>query len=879
MKRLIVLPAVVWFVCAITGAQRLPDVAAPDHYSVTFAPNFTTDKFAGEETISIRVLKPTSTITLNSAEIEFQDATITAGGAEQKAKVTLQPDREMAELTVEKPLAVGPAKIHIRFTGTLNNELRGLYLSKTPKRKYAATQFEATDARRALPSFDEPAYKAVFDITAIIDKGDTAISNSKIASDTPGPGADKHTVKFAATPKMSVYLVALAVGDWECAEGGADGIPIRICSVPGTKQNMTFALKSAEEIMKFYNRYFTIKYPYGKLDVVGLPDFAAGAMENTAAIFSRDVLIVMDDKTASENQRKSVAAVMSHEMAHMWFGDLVTMQWWDDVWLNEGFATWMAPKPLEAWKPEWRQDVDEVGSSSGAMGVDSLATTRAIHAGTSEAQTPDQINELFDGIAYGKAGAVLRMVENYLGSEGFRAGVNLYLRKHQYANATSADFWNAVAQASGKPVDKIMPTFVTQPGVPLVSVESKCTGNNTAVTLSQQRYFSDRKLFAKGTDQLWQVPVCLKTPSADGKAGLRCEVVAQKQQTVQLNGCAKWVYGNGGAAGYFRSNQDREAVRAIASDAEKALTPGERLAFLTNEWALVQVGQHDVGDYLGVAQNFKSDRTPQILGTIAGRVERIHTYLITDANRPQFEAWVRDFYRPLLREVGWKPAPNESLDARQLRGLAVDQLGEYGRDQQVIAESRKLAEQYIEDTSSVPSDLIGPVLSIAARNGDAALYDKLLNAAKNSKVPTQYYRFLNRLTEFSDPSLLKRTLELAISPDVRSQDSANVLANVLANPDGRDLAWTFIKTHWDDIGKRLPNFGAAGAIVGTTGVFCDARSRDDVQQFFTEHKLPQAERTLKQAVNRINDCIELRNQQAPKLADWLRQHGGTVAGR
>ena len=877
MKRTVALLTMSLLFCALAAAQRLPDVAAPDHYSITLTPNFTNDKFTGEETISIRILKPTSTITLNSAEIEFQDVTVTTGGTEQKAKVTPQTGREMVELAVEKPLAAGPAQLHIRYTGTLNDQLRGLYLSKTAKRKYAVTQFEATDARRAFPSFDEPAYKAVFDITAIVDKSDTAISNSKIVSDTPGPGADKHTLKFAATPKMSSYLVSLAVGDWECAEGGADGIPIRICSVPGTKANMAFALKSAEEVMKFYNRYFTIKYPYAKLDVLGIPDFAAGAMENTGSIFSRDILIVMDDKTASEGQRESVASVMAHEMAHQWFGDLVTMQWWDDIWLNEGFATWMAFKPLEAWKPEWRQDLDEVQSSSGAMNLDSLATTRAIHAANAEAQTPDQINELFDGIAYSKAGAVLRMIENYLGAEAFRAGVNAYLRKHEYSNATAADFWNAMAQASGKPVDKIMPTFVTQPGVPIVNVESKCVGSNTAVTLTQQRYFSDRKLFEKGTDQLWQLPVCLKTPGG-GNNALHCETIAQEQQTVQLNGCAPWVFANGGAHGYFRTNQSPEASRAIAADAETALTPGERIALLTNEWALVQVGQHNAGDYFSVAQNFKTDRAPQVQDIIAGRVGRASIYLVGEADRAQFESWVRDFYRPLLQEVGWQPAANESADARQLRAIAVDQLGEYGRDPQVTAQARRLAEQYMQDTSAVPPDLVGTVLLIAARNGDAALYDQFLAETRKAKVPAQYQRFRNSLTAFSDQALLKRTLELAVSPEVRSQDAAGVIAQVLGNPAGRDLAWQFVKTRWDDVKNHVP-LGSIGGIVGTAGVFCDAKSRDDVVQFFAEHKVPSAERQLKQTVNRINDCIELRTQQAPKLAEWLHQHGTTSGGQ
>ena len=544
-------------------AQRLPETARPDNYKLTFTPNLEKANFEGEETISIRVLKPTSEITLNAVDIDFHDVSITARGTTQKAKVTPEKDKEMVVLSVEKPLAAGPATINVTYTGILNDEMRGLYLGKDDKgRKYAATQFEATDARRAFPSFDEPDYKATFDITAVADKGQVAISNYKIASDTPGPG-DKHTVKFATTAKMSAYLAALVVGNFEYIEGSVDGIPIRVYSTPGKKEMGKFALDAAEHIVGYYDKYFGIKYPYGKLDLVGLPDFSAGAMENIGCITFREVILLIDEKQGSIDLKKTIASVTSHEIAHMWFGDLVTMKWWDDVWLNEGFATWMSSKPIQKWKPEWNFDLDDVSGTGQTLNTDSLANTRPIHQA---AETPAEIQELFDGIAYGKAAAVLRMLESYLGEETFRAGVNAYLQQHRYANATAGDFWDAQAKTSKKPVDSIMPTWVKQAGAPIVNVKAQCSGNSTSVTVAQQRYYIDRSKFEAVNDQLWQIPMCFKG-SGSGKDA-KCELMTKKEETFTLPGCSNWVVTNAGATGYYRTGYQPDAVRALANDAE-----------------------------------------------------------------------------------------------------------------------------------------------------------------------------------------------------------------------------------------------------------------------------------------------------------------------
>jgi aminopeptidase N/puromycin-sensitive aminopeptidase len=871
MKRILAVLAFALTTFSLAAAQRLPEVAAPESYKLTFTPNLETATFEGDETISIRVLKPTSEITLNAVDIGFHEVTITSGGITQKAKVVPDKDKEMVVLTFEKQLPVGTATVHITYSGILNSEMRGFYLGKDDQgRKYAATQFEATDARRAFPSFDEPEYKATFDIAAIADKGQVAISNSKVSSDTPGPG-DRHTVRFATTPKMSSYLAALVVGNFEYIEGEADGIPIRVYGTPGKKEMGKFALETAQHVLSYYDKYFNIKYPYGKLDLIGLPDFSAGAMENTGCITFREVLLQIDEKQGSVDLKKTVASVIAHEMAHQWFGDLVTMKWWDDIWLNEGFATWMSSKPIEAWKPEWNFNLDDVSNTGGTLNVDSLANTRPIHQ---EANTPAQIQELFDGIAYGKAASVLRMLEAYLGEETFRAGVNAYIQKHQYANATADDFWDAQAKTSKKPVDQIMPTFVKQAGVPILDVKSQCSGASTMVTLDQRRYYYDREKFQAPNDQLWKVPLCMKSSTGAQK----CELLTKKEETFTLPGCSTWVLANAGAAGYYRAGYQPDAVRALANDAESKLSPAERIALQTDIWASIRVGREPVGDYLAFAQGLGSDRNRAVMDDVLGRLNYIAQYLVTDYDRASFRTWLRGYLTPMLKDVGWEAKPGESDEQRTLRSRLFNALGYDARDPEVLAEARKVADKALDDPSSVDRQIAGGAMGLAALNGGEDFYNRLMTALKNPKSPEEYYMYLFTLPQFSDPKLLQRTLDYAISPDVRSQDALGVVTSVMGNPEGQKQAWDFILAHWDAVQKVGGPF-ASGQVVGATSSFCDAHMRDQVVDFFAAHKIEAAERTYRQSIERINNCVDLKSQQEPQLASWLGQHGSSAGSQ
>jgi aminopeptidase N len=880
MKRIHVLTACMVLLAGVATAQRLPQTTVPENYKLTFTPDFGKDNFAGEETIQVKFLEPSSQVVLNSAQITIREAWISSGSARQRASVTVDNEKETVTLTWRNQLPAGPATLFIKYTGILNNEMRGFYGGKDDHgRKYASTQFESTDARRAFPCFDEPAYKATFDITIVADKGLTAIANTSVASDTAGPG-NKHTVRFSTTQKISSYLVAFAVGKFDYVEGEADGIPIRVYNTPEKKELGRFALEASENFLKYFNQYFGIKYPYGKLDLIGLPDFSAGAMENVGLITFREVDLQLDKKTASLAQKKSVAITVSHEIAHEWFGDLVTMQWWDDVWLNEGFATWMESKPIEAWKPEWHVLLDEVSrgdvlTTFGAMNIDSLANTRPIHQA---ADTPAQIQELFDGIAYGKAAAVLRMIEAYLGPQDFEAGVVAYLKEHAYGNATAQDFWTTLARVSKKPVDQIMPTFVNQPGVPLISVKASCADNTTVVNLKQQRYYFDRTLLNGHNDQMWQVPVCMKTAGQPANQSGQCEVLTAKEGTYKLPGCSGWVVVNGGGTGYYRASYQSEVIRNLASDSNAALTPLESIMLLSDVWASVRVGRQPVGDYLTMAESVRNEHTSAVLGTVINQVNFIGRYLVNDSDRANYEAWVRNTFTPVARSIGWERASGEPAGNRTMRAGLLRVLGITGRDPETLAEARKLSEKVLGDPTSVDSDLAAAALAVAASNGDAAFYDNLMAHLKTARNPEEYYRYFYTLTDFSDPQLLDRTLRFAISSDVRSQDALGLISGVMVDPAGEKLAWDFVRAHWAEVEKAGGPFASA-QIVNTAGAFCDAQLKEGVNEFLSAHRVPAAERAFRQSMERISSCVDMKTQQSGQLASWLDSRGGGSPAR
>jgi len=851
------------------SAQRLPQTVRPEHYTLTLTPDLKAATFTGVETIDVNLAEPTDQITLNAAEIAFESVTATADGKQQRADVALDNEKQQATFTFAEKLPAGKASLAITYTGILNNELRGFYLSKTAKRNYAVTQFEATDARRAFPSFDEPAFKATYDVTLVIDSGDTAISNGEIIADTAGPIAGKHTLKFATTPKMSTYLVAFLVGDFQCTSGESDGVAIRSCSTPDKVALTPYSVDVAKFVLHYYNNYFGIPYPLKKLDLIALPDFEAGAMENFGAITYRETALLIDPNTASVGSKKEVVEVIAHEMAHQWFGDLVTMQWWDNIWLNEGFATWMSNKPTAALHPEWNVDQSKVSGIDNVLNLDAQPTTRTIRA---KADTPDEINQMFDGISYGKASDVLLTVENYLGAETFRQGVHNYLAAHKYANATAEDFWEAQTSTSHKPVDKIMESLVDQPGAPIITFGEPAKGQ---VTVSQKRFYLSPSI-QPDPAQKWTIPVCFKTgvpgdrSSSTGwntSEGQSCDLLTPSTDNLHVPASSLF-FANAGGKGYYRSAYPPSVYAALVAQVETALTPAERISLIGDEWAQVRSNKAPVGAYLDLAMAVNTDSSADVVSETVGGITAIYIRLAPTAEeRAALETWIRSTYAPVYAKLG-PPAGADSSNTREMRAQLFALLGYYGKDPAVIAQAREIAAKYLADPASVDATLGQSALSIAARNGDVALYDQLQKIYETSANPEMQEGALRLLPQFENPSLVQRSLDYAASGKVRNQDAVIQFVIALQNDENREQAWKYIQNNWEKVQAQFTTEMGAVLVSSTSG-FCSSDSRSNVEKFFSTHKVASSDVALRHALERIDGCIEFRKLQEPNLKQWL----------
>ena len=829
------------------GAQRLPANVIPSHYTLHLSPDIQAKTFAGTESITVALAQPSATITLNSAEISITSVQAVAAGTTQTATVAYAPKLEQATLTFPAPLPAGPVELRLAYTGVLNSDLRGFYLSRTPRRDYAVTQFEATDARRAFPSFDEPALKATFDLSLTVAKGDTVIANTNMVSDTPAPD-NRHTETFAETPRMSTYLLAFQVGDWACTSGSADGTPIRVCATPDKVELTHYALTAAEHFLHYYDTYFGVKYALPKLDLIGIPDFAAGAMENWGCITYRETLLLVGPNDTLE-AHKGVASVIAHEMAHQWFGDLVTAEWWNNIWLNEGFATWMASKAVGEYQPTWGEPEATAVSLNDTLDLDAAHVTRTIR---SPADTPTEIDQQFDGLSYGKAGAVLGMVEHFISPDTFQRGVHNYLEAHKFANATAEDFWNAETAASHQPVDTIMASFITQPGVPLLHFAG---AGQTSV--SQTRFFLDPN-GAPASSQTWTLPVCARGGACQVVSGASTPLAHDKPDTF-LNADGK---------GYFRSDYTAPTVQALTAQATTFNAP-ERIVFLGDREALMRTGQSPVGDFLGLTARLHDDPSGFVFQQIfkgTGVVRAISD----DAQRRQIDAWIVRTFGPVYAAL--PPAsPNEAPALAERRVVLFEQLGLRG-DPTVIAQARTIADQLLVNDPAAAA--LGPIaLRIAAQNATPAFYDKLLEATQTDSAPNTHSAELRALAYVTDPALIERTVTYASSGKVRSQESWIPLVVLLTNTATQQAAWADIRQQWQQFTAQTSggiSGNAGNRVIAGAGNFCSAEKEAEVRDFFTSHAIEGYQRPLSEALAKIHACTELRTEQQANLTSWLQ---------
>ena len=857
--------------------DALPQDVNPRGYALELEPNFENFTFEGSETVVLEIVQPTDRIVLNCMEIEIQSCFVTAAGSDQQARETVfDADAETVTFVFESALPVGPATMAIGFTGELNDKLRGFYRSDYQdldgaEKHLAATQFESTDARRAFPCWDEPARKATFDVTLVVPSHLEAVSNTEIVSRDERSGS-RIAVRFAPTPVMSTYLLAFVVGDLACIEDTTpDGTLIRVWATKGNEEKGRFALETSIDLLAYFNDYFGIPFPLSKLDHLAIPDFAAGAMENWGAITYRETALLVDPDHSSAVTREIVAAIISHEMAHMWFGDLVTMAWWDDLWLNESFASWMGDKAVDVLHPEWEMWTQFLThDTTTALSLDGLANSHPIEQ---EVNNPAEIGQLFDAISYSKGASIIRMLEQYLSPDTFRDGLRIYLDRHRYGNARTRDLWNALGEASGLPVAEIMDTWTTQTGYPVLDVSVDRNSDGMEVGLTQRRFMYEDVLGAgESRDGRWKVPVGARTASDANPVRTLMETDAT---TVSLKPASygttdEWIKVNPLHTAFYRVRYPTDELqKLVAPIRSKTLPAADRLGIQNDTYALAKAGHLPATDFLTIAEAYAAENDASVCGDLAANLNGLDGLVATEEFYPRFQAFARGIFKPIGDQIGWDAAPNEGHRDALLRSTALSELGHF-EDEDTLAEASRRFERYVEDPANVNPDTRAVVFAMAAQRGSRASYDLMWDLEKAETLHEQKIRFLYALCSYTQPDLLKETLERSLGPEVRSQDTIRGVSAVAGNRHGLDIAWEFVKDNWAEFDRR---YGEGGFglmhLVSLTSMFTTEERREDVQRFFTDNPVPGAERAVRQSLERMSLNIGWLDKNRDDLGRWL----------
>ena len=639
-----------------SSAVMLPKDVRPSRYTLTLQPDLEEFTFSGSVAIDIEVLQPTDSIVLNAAELEITSCRVESSGGEALPSSTVLDEKaETASFAFEDSLPVGPARLEIGFTGELNDRLRGFYRSRYTdmqgdERHLATTQFEATDARRAFPCWDEPSMKATFEVTLVVPAELEAVSNTMPAEESEMDGGLRR-VRFEETPVMSTYLLAFIVGDIKCVERRADnGTLVRVWATSGKEDLGEFAAETSVKLLSFFNDYFGVPYPLPKLDHIAIPDFAAGAMENWGAVTYREVVLLVDPERTSVQVRQRIAAIISHEMAHMWFGDLVTMAWWNDLWLNESFASWIGDKAVDWLFPEWEMWTQFVSSdTNSALSLDGL---RSSHPIEQEVKDPAEIGQLFDAISYSKGGSVLRMLEHFLGEEDFREGLRRYISRHQYGNAVTRDLWNALGEASGRPVAEIMDTWVQQTGYPVLDVEADFGDDGIEIHASQSRFVYEHLVDPDATeDTTWHVPVKV---AAQGGASAS-SLMDAPQADIQLPGAGGWLKVNPDQVGFYRVNYGGDGWERLRPAIEgMEVSAIDRLGLQNDAFALARAAYLPVTQFLSLAQSYVNETNAIVWEDVSANFGKIDLLVSDEPYYNRFAEMMRAIYGPAGERVGWE---------------------------------------------------------------------------------------------------------------------------------------------------------------------------------------------------------------------------------
>ena len=855
----------------------LPEHVTPTNYDVKLEPNFDTFTFQGAVTIKADVNQTTDSIVLNSAELEIQDVSVDSECINcDVLDVSINPYNETISIKLAKELDIGTSnlRVQISFIGSLNDRLLGFYRSQYTdingnEKFLAATQFESTDARRAFPCWDEPSKKATFDVSLDIPDEMVAVSNMPIVSDVKGL-AGRKTITFDTTPIMSTYLLAFIVGELGCIEQSTkSGTLMRVWTTAGKEEQGRFALQTSVDLLDYYNDYFGIPFPLPKLDHLAIPDFAAGAMENWGAITYREVALLVDPENSSAGTRQIVAAIISHEMAHMWFGDLVTMNWWNDLWLNESFASWMGDKAVDAIHPEWDMWTQFLtADTASAFSLDGLSNSHPIEQ---EVNNPAEIGQLFDAISYSKGGSILRMLEDFIGPSDFQKGIRTYLTDHSYENAETQDLWNALEVSSGKPVAKVMDSWVKQTGFPMITFDTN--DNSSNINLSQTRFLYEHIEGAPEhvDETAWYVPIKISSSEDNNVATILME---SRDLDIQLDtntvSETSWFKLNPDQTGFYRTKySESELVNLKNAISKDQLSPRDRLGLQGDYYALVRAGYTSVTDFLDLAGAYKDESDASVLSDLATGLRGIENIISELAFHSSYQLFCKGIFAGISKKVGWDKKTGEGhLDAL-LRSTSLGNSGHYG-DQSVLDQAISKFNDHVTEKQTIHPDIRTVVFNLAAQQGDRSVYNQMWTLEKSTDLQEEKVRLHSALSNFGNKDLLQETLNKSLSEDIRVQDSIRVIVTVASSALGRSLAWDFIRNNWEEIDRRYGDGGfALMRLVSIVSGFTTSERLQEVETFFEENPTPAAERTIRQAKERIRINQAWLERYSDQLSKFL----------
>uniref|UniRef100_A0A1I7VNP8 Aminopeptidase n=3 Tax=Loa loa TaxID=7209 RepID=A0A1I7VNP8_LOALO len=861
--------------------ERLPELAKPTHYALTLSPDFKSFTFRGQETADIEILKGTDYLKLHSSEINIKKAQLTLSDGSVLQDLGIEYDKKWTTVTLKLPKHISPqkAKVSLDFVGELNEKMRGFYRSSYKDADgrecyLVATQFESTYARLAFPCWDEPIYKAKFDVTLIVDEGLTALSNMNVISETKVD--NKKVVKFATTPLMSTYLVAFAVGQLEYIEGKTNGdCLVRIYTVAGKKNQGEFSLEVGIKALDWYSKWFGIDYPLPKCDLVAIPDFSMGAMENWGLVTYREVALLVDPAKSSTRQKSRIALVVAHELAHLWFGDLVTMKWWTDLWLKEGFASFMEYMFVGVNYPDFKIWLHFVNDEL-ASGFD-LDALRSSHPIEVEIDNPNEMDEIYDNITYAKSNSINRMLCNYLGEEIFQKGLRIYLTRFQYSNAVTTDLWNALSEASGQDIETLMSTWTKQMGYPLVSVSQEINGKKRIIKMNQKRFLADGTTDEKNS--LWQIPITISVSSEPDKIKERV-LLKEFEHDVTINDVdpKDWIKLNVGTTGFYRVLYSNDMLQALLPDfATKKIPVLDRFGIANDIFALVKSGRQSAKQFLSLLESSSNEDDYTVWSTLDSGISALSNVLshYDPIMRSKFNKFIVKILIPVANRLGWEAKPNEDSQIALLRALILGRLGRCDHEETIKAAREKFLEHFRNKTELHP-DLRLTIYGMMGRHYGKEGFQELKEIYETAGFGEVERNCIVAMPQTSDVDLLKEVFEYGIkNGKVRPQDIIYLFYGACVNKSGQDFVWKYFK---DSTKLLLQKFGGANSSLfqhcyrTSADCQCSSVMVKEVEDFVCSCLEADEARTLNRTTRQIMESVHLNEQLLKRNADVINEY-------